>query len=334
MRTHPQPHPLHVPAPQFAGHALYRFRLWQCKNLPLPTLSVVCHLDALPLAQLVGTLQPAGAAPCAFQRLELVGSLPGPGSLAACTQLSQLRELQLVNTYAPAGSNALEQVLAALLQQASRLCSLALNCPDTRAAKLRAVPACLASYRGLTSLSLVGQALDDLPPGEYLQGGWLRAWKVGGCGLGPTNRACLPCGPSCAALPPAEAAHTADCSRRQLRCSGCKYVGLLNCRFEAATLPPAPYTGLSSLDISGNAFARLPPVLSSATTLTRLTIDEDTASGLCSCEASLAMLRTLPRLQGLEVGHIAAAGPASHFDDLQARLPNLSVVATPADRLE
>lgn len=46
------------------------------------------------------------------------------------------------------------------------------------------------------------------------------------------------------------------------------------------------------------------------------------------------MLRALARLQVLEVGHMAAAGPASQINDLQARLPNLSVVAAPADRLE
>ena len=63
---------------------------------------------------------------------------------------------------------ACKRSLAALLQQATSLRSLAVKCIYPN---LGAVPPCLASYCGLTSLQLQRQGLTELPTGEYLAGG-------------------------------------------------------------------------------------------------------------------------------------------------------------------
>lgn len=140
---------------------------------PLPTLELHCTSPVPSLARLLSALQPAGAAPHVFQRLELKHRLPQPHQLATCTQLSQLRELSITDPLPAAGSS-LADALAGMLQQATRLSSLHISTDDSwgRFAMLGTVPACLASYRGLTSLALSRQGLTELPDGDYLAGGW------------------------------------------------------------------------------------------------------------------------------------------------------------------
>ena len=187
--------PLPRPNAQMGGCELKRSMLWQGSmdalrinaaypaiELPLPTLALHCTSPVPSLAWLLSALQLAGAAPRAFRRLELQGHLPQPHDSAACTQLRQLSEL-VVKDVQPAAGGTLKLGLAGLLQQAGQLSSLEISTDWGRPGKdaaLGAVPACQASYRGLTSLSLNGQELADLPDGEYLTGGcW--GWAGGLC---------------------------------------------------------------------------------------------------------------------------------------------------------
>lgn len=152
-----------------------RIKYWMGqKELPLPMLALRFAATIPYVPRLLRALQPMGASPRAFQRLKLEGCLPQPRGIAACTQLRQLSELALENVQ-PADGNTLEGTLAALLQQASQLSSLDISInvcrPPGQGAALGAVPASLASHRGLTRLSLVGHGLVDLPAGDYLTGG-------------------------------------------------------------------------------------------------------------------------------------------------------------------
>ncbi|PRW44535.1 Leucine-rich repeat-containing 40 [Chlorella sorokiniana] len=91
-----------------------------------------------------------------------------PAALAGCTQLGPLAELSWLGAIE-------EQSLAALLQQASSLSSLDVHSYASGAA-LGAVPACITSWRGLTSLKPMNQRLADVPAGEYLSG--LRSLEI------------------------------------------------------------------------------------------------------------------------------------------------------------
>lgn len=167
---------------QLAGCELSKLRLWQGKapafgfaegaayDPPLATLAIGCRTRSLPLAQLLSKLQPAGQQPQPFQQLELCGALPDAAAVAGWDQLSQLRELSLTGLR-PRPTAACEQALAALLHNASHLCALAIT--GVPHAVLGVIPLCLTSHCGLSSLSLVGQGLTDLPAGDYLAGGWV-----------------------------------------------------------------------------------------------------------------------------------------------------------------
>lgn len=144
-------------------------------EIPLPTLRLGCPRPLASLPLLLDALRPSSAEACTFQCLEVDGCLLSPAALAGCSQLRQLRAAALIDTMTFDGSS-LEASLAALLQQATRLSSLAIASSSYAAdfedfVLLGAVPACLASYCGLTSLVLRGQHLTDLPAGEYLAGG-------------------------------------------------------------------------------------------------------------------------------------------------------------------
>lgn len=168
-----------------AGCTLSRLRVWQGAtvdfgagdgaplHLPLPTLAVGCMSLFTPLPRLLGALHPAGAPPRTFQRLELSGMTLDPADVAGYTQLAQLSELSVANIWHEDVEGLFEQLVSALLQQASRLRSLALrSSTEDLEEMLWQVPARLASYCGLTSLSLTGQHLEELPAGEYLTGVW------------------------------------------------------------------------------------------------------------------------------------------------------------------
>lgn len=152
---------------------LRRCRLWQgtfsCNgrrfHVPVPTLHLDFSEPAPSLAPLLSALQPAGAAPCFFERLELLGSLPQPAALAGCNQLHQLRELSLDFRAYTAGRE-MDECLAVLLQQASSLSSLSIS---VRTAP-RSPPTCLVGYHGLRRLALTGSCRVELPAGEYLSG--------------------------------------------------------------------------------------------------------------------------------------------------------------------
>lgn len=105
------------------------------------------------LATLLSTLQPAGTAPHPFHSLRLSGPITDPAAVAGFPQLAQLDELSW-------DAPACKRSLAALLQQATSLRSLAFECCDPN---LGAVHACLASYHGLTRLGLRRQGLSELP---------------------------------------------------------------------------------------------------------------------------------------------------------------------------
>ncbi len=168
---------------QVAGCGLSTLRFWQGstldlgaedgapQHLPLPTLALGCCVPDLALSELLGFLQPAGAPPRTFERLELGYELPDPDSAAECTQLGQLSELAVAGMSGEPQDGTFQQRLAAILQQTTRLQSLAV-CSGQEDATISDVPDCLASYSRLTSLSLTGQHLEQLPAGPYLTGEW------------------------------------------------------------------------------------------------------------------------------------------------------------------
>lgn len=83
---------------------------------------------------------------------------------------------------------------------------------------------------------------------------------------------------------------------------------------------------LQHLDLSHNLFRRLPTALSSATALTRLTLNGNSWLSLCKDDA--AVLLVLQRLRLLEVSRIKAAEPAL-LNELWQRMPHLRVVGMP-----
>ena len=327
-----------VPHLQFAGCALFTCRLWpgtalssnasaegEAGRQPLPTLALHCAAPVPSLAHLLSALQPAGAAPCAFQRLELTDTLPS--DLAACTQLSQLRELSLVYRWTVFDGGALPPTLvallqhamsplAALLQQATGLTALHIS-SESEETKLRAVPACLASYRGLTSLSLVGQALVELPSGSYLTG--VPTWQW----LPSPVAACVVCMIVAIRLVACHLQWRLPAAAR----GAVWLLGLTHLMPNIFRLPLHYHAGLKRLDLSNNAFTRLPAALSTATALTCLTLNGN--SELRLRRADKAVLPELPNLQHLEVEGIVAVNPAL-LRTLQERLPALSVVPMPA----
>jgi Leucine-rich repeat (LRR) protein len=150
----------------------------------------------------------------------------------------------------------LQQVVAALLQRASRLRSLAIH-SEAGDATLGAVPACLASYHGLTSLALSGQGLQELPTGEYL-------------------------------------------------------------------------SGLQSLDLRHNEFARMPAALSYATALTTLALDGN--KQLALDEANVWVLLDLRLLRQLSTHGINIAAANQYMLRLlRWRLPHLRLLPLPAE---
>lgn len=94
--------------------------------------------------------------------------------------------------------------------------------------------------------------------------------------------------------------------------------------FSLALHDPA---GLRRLDLSNNAFTRLPAALSTATALTCLALNGN--SQLRLRRADKAVLPELPNLQRLEVEGIVAVNPAL-LRTLQERLPALTVIPMPA----
>ena len=64
--------------------------------------------------------------------------------------------------------------------------------------------------------------------------------------------------------------------------------------------PPRIHAGLQSLDLSGNRFSRLPPVLAAATGLTELSLLAN--ASLVMTAADVEMLLSLPRLRQLRLG--------------------------------
>lgn len=153
---------------QIAGCELSVCRRWhEMAGMPSLHLGLANPMPPGSLARLLSSLLPAGAAPCPFQGLHLSGHVADPAAVAGCPQLSQLLELSW-GACPCHGQAQCERSLAALLQQATSLRSLAVKCSYPN---LGAVPPCLASYHGLTSLALEGQGLRELPAGEYLAGG-------------------------------------------------------------------------------------------------------------------------------------------------------------------
>ena len=176
----------HTPPLQVAGHELFRLQLWQGKTdglsadedappeLSLLTLALGCRSAEQSLPQLLSCLQPPGAPRRQFERLELSGALPSATAVAGCSQLCQLQALSLSGMWDAMLGGRIERAIEGLLQQASRLSSLAVS-SEAGYAQLGSVPPRLAGYRGLTSLVLKGHILTELPAGGYL---------AGGCGAG------------------------------------------------------------------------------------------------------------------------------------------------------
>ena len=96
------------------------------------------------------------------------------------------------------------------------------------------------------------------------------------------------------------------------------------CRPHAPVRP----AGLHSLDLSLNKFTHLPPVLSTATALTCLTLSGNSKLRLRAADA--AVILALSRLQRLEINGIVAAGPAL-LQQLQQRLPHLYNLSSPLE---
>ena len=154
---------------------LRRCRLWQgtfsCNgrrfHVPVPTLHLDFSEPAPSLAPLLSALQPAGAAPCFFERLELLGSLPQPAALAGCDQLHQLRELSLDFRAYTAGRE-LDECLAVLLQQASSQSSLGMDRPVHQCSDRSALAAHLPGRLPWT----------EAPCADWLVLGGAACWRV------------------------------------------------------------------------------------------------------------------------------------------------------------
>ena len=119
-----------------------------------------------PLGPLLAALLPPGPG-CSLRlrQLALTCYELRPGQLECDGRLAALQVLQLSQCGWPGG---IDVALAALLQQAPRLCRLEItDCPA-----LRAPPPCLVGRTGVRALILVQCPLTELPPGPYLQGGW------------------------------------------------------------------------------------------------------------------------------------------------------------------
>lgn len=103
------------------------------------------------------------------------------------------------------------------------------------------------------------------------------------------------------------------------------------CGTTSTCLTPHPpralfVAGLDTLDLSGNGIAILPAALSAATSLTHLTLDDN--SLLWLNEAATPVLLALSRLQRLEIDNIGNAD-APLLREWQLRMPRLRIVPMP-----
>ncbi|KAI7837611.1 hypothetical protein COHA_008537 [Chlorella ohadii] len=94
----------------------------------------------------------------------------------------------------------------------------------------------------------------------------------------------------------------------------------------AAQVRQAAHACLDTLDLSGNGIAILPAALSAATSLTHLTLDDN--SLLWLIEAATPVLLALSRLQRLEIDNIGNAD-APLLREWQLRMPRLRIVPMP-----
>lgn len=220
----------------------------------------LANVRSLPsLARLLGTLIP----PAACLR-ELVAAGPlNAAAFAGCTRLQQLTALS-INSQWFRGSS-WQQATATLLQQATGLAVLALDGGSSRRLGLGQVPPCLAAYRGLTQLTLQRMALEDLADGLYLTGGSRLAGMM--LLLVAFMRTCA--------------------------AAGCMLDLYPAMRYSDVSFAP-PFADLRSLNLEWNDLARLPPALSAATRLTRLSLDWNRQLRLWT--ADVATLLRLPRL--------------------------------------
>lgn len=164
-------------ATQVGDCELMRCKLWQGTPtsrhaVPLLTLSLKCWRPLPSMARLLSALQLGCTSQRPVQQLEIEGSLPHAAGLVGCTQLRQLQELYLDTSYTAPSADERDSALAALLRNATCLTGLELIHYGMRplGGATTALPACLASYRGLSRLTLLGQGLEDMPAAQYLAG--------------------------------------------------------------------------------------------------------------------------------------------------------------------
>lgn len=90
----------------------------------------------------------------------------------------------------------------------------------------------------------------------------------------------------------------------------------------SALFKPSLPADLEELDLSSNEFTCLPPALSAAIALTRLSISGNTELALCQADA--ALLLALPHLKFLEIARCCPAAPAL-LEELEQRMPQLFI---------